>query len=91
MLRIRKLQEQERTIFALSGRIDEQDIQELQNLLEAETALADTMLDLREVRLVDRDCVKYLAACEARGIVLNNCPAFIRRWISTGREMSYEQ
>jgi anti-anti-sigma regulatory factor len=83
MLRIRKLQEQERTIFALSGRIDEQDIQELQSLLEAEPAPAGTTLDLQEVRLVDRDCVKYLAACEARGIVLNNCPAFIRQWIST--------
>jgi RNA polymerase sigma-70 factor (ECF subfamily) len=35
------------------------------------------ILDLREVRLVDRDAVKFLRGCEADGMKLENCPAYI--------------
>jgi hypothetical protein len=34
-----------------------------------------------EVKLVDRDEVSFLAGCEAKGIKLANCPAYIREWI----------
>jgi hypothetical protein len=38
--------------------------------------------DLAEVTLVDSDAVKFLAACDAKGIEIRNCAAFIREWIS---------
>jgi hypothetical protein len=41
-------------------------------------------LDLADVKLVDRPAVSFLAACEARGIELRQCPRYIRDWI--GRE-----
>ncbi len=49
-------------------------------------ALFDTdhrtiVLDLQDVRLADRDAVKFLRDCEADGMKLENCPAYIREWM----------
>jgi hypothetical protein len=90
MLKIRRSENGELAIFAVSGRIEEQNVSELQQLLEAEAEVADITLDLEEVRLVDREAVKFLAACEARGIKLKNCPSYIRQWIGTGSGTGYE-
>jgi hypothetical protein len=38
-------------------------------------------LDLEEVTLVDREAVNFLAALDARGVGLRNCPGFIREWM----------
>jgi hypothetical protein len=73
-----------RVLFTLSGRIEAEDIDELRRLLELEDTSRKIALDLRDVTLVDRDGVKFLAVCEASGIQLENCPAYIREWI--GRE-----
>ncbi|TMB65380.1 MAG: hypothetical protein E6J54_25815 [Deltaproteobacteria bacterium] len=54
---------------------------ELQKLLGSEAGDHSLVLDLNEVRLVDRDVVSFLASCEAKGITLANCPAYIREWI----------
>ena len=84
MLKIGRLPDEELAIFALSGRIEQQNVSELKQLLDTEPEVANIVLDLEEVRLVDRDAVKFLAACEARGIKLENCPPYIRQWIGTG-------
>ena len=39
------------------------------------------ILDLRDVRLADRDAVRFLRGCEADGMKLENCPAYVREWI----------
>ena len=39
------------------------------------------VLDLRDIRLADRDTVKFLRDCEADGMKLENCPAYVREWI----------
>lgn len=85
MLKIRRSEDNGIAVFALSGRIEEQQVSELQKLLAGE-AQAKAALDLEEVRLVDREVVRFLAACEARGISLRNCPSYVREWIETGRE-----
>jgi len=59
----------------------------LTSLLEQERGRM--VLDLKEVTLVDREAVRFLAACETKGSVLRNCPAFVREWIL--RERSKEQ
>ena len=71
-------------IFTLSGRIEAQDIDELRRLLELEGADSNIALDLKDVTLVDRDAIKYLADCETDGTKLTNCPPYVREWI--GRE-----
>jgi len=40
------------------------------------------VLDLQEVTLVGLEIVRFLAACDVRGIELRNCPGFIREWLS---------
>ena len=58
-----------------------QDVAELQRLPALEIVDHPVAMDLRDVTLVGRDAVKYLACCEADGIKLENCPAYIREWI----------
>ena len=67
--------------FALSGRIKAEEVAELQKLFEVEGQDHRIALDLKEVKLVDRDAVGFLARCETNGIQLENCPAYIRQWI----------
>jgi predicted metal-binding protein len=59
-------------------------VPELEKLIKAEDEADVITLDLQEVRLVDRETVKFLAACEARGIKLRYCPPYIREWIERG-------
>jgi anti-anti-sigma regulatory factor len=86
MLKIRRSENDGLAIFCLSGRIEEQHVSELQELLAGEAEGTKAVLDLEEVRLVDREVVRFLAACEARGISLRNCPSYVREWIETGRD-----
>ena len=85
MLRIRRSEEKGLAVFALSGRIDQERLSEVRSVLTAERDIAKVKLDLEELRLVDREAVKFLDACEASGISLANCPSYIREWIETGR------
>lgn len=73
-----------RVLFTLSGRIEAEDTDELRKLLELERAGTYIALDLKDVTLVDRDAVKFLADCEADSIKLENCPPYVREWV--GRE-----
>jgi hypothetical protein len=92
MFKIRRLEEKGFVTFALSGRIEEEHLPELQKLLEVETQAKPTAvtLDLVDVRLVDREAIRFLAACEAQGILLKDCPSYVREWIETGRGYSNE-
>lgn len=52
---------------------------------KAETERQSIVIDLTDVKLVDRGAVKFLEGCEAGGMKLENCPAYIREWILTER------
>jgi hypothetical protein len=91
LLKIRRSEGSSPAIFALSGRIEERHVPELQKLIEAEAEVAAITFDLQEVRLVDREAVRFLASCETRGIKLRNCPPYIREWIETGSDVSHER
>ncbi|MGE5303367.1 MAG: hypothetical protein ACM3TN_08555 [Alphaproteobacteria bacterium] len=71
----------ESVVLNVSGRIKAADLAELQKLLECEAGDHSLVLDLREVKLVDRDVVRFLLGCKAKGVKLANCPAYIREWI----------
>jgi anti-anti-sigma regulatory factor len=83
-LRINISNERDRVVFTLTGRIQAEQVSELQNLL-LQLPDHNLVLDLREVKLVDRDAVRFLAGLEAEGAELRNCSAFIREWISRER------
>jgi predicted metal-binding protein len=78
-LRIERSARQGFTVFTLSGRITAEQIAELKGLFD--TDYRNIILDLREVRLADRDAVKFLRGCEANGMKLENCPAYVREWM----------
>lgn len=71
-------------IFAVSGRLEAESLGELSALLAQETSGRTVTLELKDLVLVDRDAVDFLRACEGRGIILRNCPSYIRIWM-TGR------
>src|SRR5260370_28901573 len=68
-------------VLSLSGRIEIDDVAELQRLLRLETVGQAIALNLQDVTLIDRDAISFLACCEMQGIKLDNCPAYIREWI----------
>lgn len=74
-----------RIVFTLSGRIEIEDVAELQRLLALELADHNLALDLTDVTLVDREAVKFLVHCDADSIELENCPPYIREWIQRER------
>jgi anti-anti-sigma regulatory factor len=80
MLRIQRSASRQ-VVLTLSGRIQAENVAELQRLLELERVGRGLVLDLKDVTLVDREAVKFLARCEADSIALKNCPAYIREWI----------
>ena len=73
-------------VFSLSGRITAEEVSDLRGLVAAEGVDRHLVLDLQEVKLVDRDVVTNLAECEAHGISLVHCPAYICEWIVRGHE-----
>jgi hypothetical protein len=46
------------------------------------------VLDLKDVVLVDREFVQFLRKRERDGVVLRNCPGYIRAWIAREGEQS---
>ena len=69
-------------LFTLSGRIETEDIKQLQELLAVETSGQQLILDLKDVTLVNEDAVKFLGKCEAEGIHLENCSLHVRDWVN---------
>jgi anti-anti-sigma regulatory factor len=72
-------------LFTLSGRIEAEEIKELEQLLALETSGHQVIFNLRDVTLVNQDAVNFLAQCEADGIKLENCPLHVRTWIDQGK------
>ena len=81
MLKIQRSAQGAFVLFTLSGRIQAADVTELQCLFDLEANKQHITLDLHEVKLVDRDAVRFLARCEVEGITLVHCPTYIRVWI----------
>jgi anti-anti-sigma regulatory factor len=84
-LRIQRSVERERVVFTLTGRIQAAQVPELLALLRSESSPHRIVLDLEQVKLVDRDAVLFLALSEALGAELINCSAYIRKWIDQER------
>jgi hypothetical protein len=81
-LRIQRSVEQRSVVFILTGRIQADQVSDLEALLKSESLDRDIVLDLRTLKLVDRDAVQFLAGREAAGTKLRNCSAYIREWIT---------
>ena len=87
-LRILRSDHEAEVVFTLSGRIQSDQLPELEALLNSVYANHKVVLDLQQVKLVDRDAVRFLAQIEQTSASLRNCSAFIRQWISHERNGS---
>jgi hypothetical protein len=77
-LRIERSVRQGITVFTLSGSMKAEE--------DFDTDYRNIVLDLRDVRLADRDSVRFLRDCEADEMKLENCPAYVREWIEREKD-----
>ena len=71
-------------MFTLSGRMEAEQAAELKELFDCD--YRNIILDLLELRLADRDAVRFLRGCEADGIKLENCPTYVRDWMDSEKD-----
>jgi anti-anti-sigma regulatory factor len=81
MLRIHRKDNRD-VIFTLSGRIDKENIAELEALISGEGKDRRVVLDLKDMTLTGQDGIDFLAQCEAAGIAIVNCDPYVREWIT---------
>ena len=84
MLRISRSANGE-VVYTLSGRIEREDIAELETLIGAEAKGRRIILDLKDMTLTGEAGISFLARCEAADIALVNCDPYVREWITRQR------
>jgi hypothetical protein len=80
MLKIQRFASEGLIVFVFSGRIETENVTQLESLISAESK--PIVFDLKEVNLVSREVVRFLAQCESDGIKIQNCPVYIPEWIA---------
>ena len=84
-LRIYRESTPDAIVFELSGDMDQEHAERLQELL-ANEADGRVTLDLQDVTLVDRAAMQFLAGAESAGVRIVNCPGYVRSWIVAENE-----
>lgn len=85
MLRIQR-EANGQVVLRISGRLDEEGLRELKQLLQSEEVGRPIVLDLRDLTLVDQEAVRFLGHCDSKGIELQNCAPYICEWIERQRD-----
>jgi anti-anti-sigma regulatory factor len=81
MLKIQRTMDRN-VVFTLSGRLNANSLGDLSALIAEEHGGPALVLDLKDLVLVDREAVRFLRACEGDGVMLRNCPPYIRAWMA---------
>ena len=63
----------------LSGELRIADLEQVKN--ETERCESAVVLDLEEVDLIDLEGVRFLNACESKGIAVLHCSPYIQEWM----------
>jgi anti-anti-sigma regulatory factor len=90
MLRIESVAENAHSVtYAVAGDIDSAHLPVLREIVEkARRKRRRVVLDLKEVTLVDRESLHFLAAARQAGLQLAHCPAYVRKWVEQERRAS---
>ena len=64
------------------GRIEGENLAELKRIIDSEVEDHNLVLDLKDLTLADQSAIQFLALREEEGVVLENCPPYIRDWIA---------
>jgi hypothetical protein len=70
-------------VFIVAGRLEPGSVGELLALLAMEPAGRPVVLDLKDLLLADLEAIRFLRQCEGQGVVLRNCPPYIRVWMAS--------
>ena len=68
-----------RSRIRLSGEFRSEQLDQVK--AEIELGESPAVLDLEELELVDVEGVRFLNACEAKGISVLHCSPYIRKWM----------
>ena len=82
-LRIEQSSDRGHTTIRLIGRMQAEHVAEVEKQIEVSGPMVT--LDLEDVTLVDVQVVRFLGACETRGIELRNGSPYIGDWIARER------
>lgn len=74
------------TVLTVSGRFETEAIAELRRLLELQADYRDIILDLKDVSVISRDVMRFLARCESDGVKVENCAPYIREWMEREKD-----
>jgi hypothetical protein len=58
----------------------------LVKLLEPHADYRDVVFDLKDVSLIGREVMAFLARCETDGVKLENCTPYIREWMEREKD-----
>ena len=64
--------------------MEAEQVAELKELFDCD--YRNIILDLRELRLADRDAVRFLRVCAVDGMKLENCPAYVRECVDREKD-----
>ena len=79
MLKMERISADGGTRFCLSGELRSADIEAIRT--EIDKVSPKLALDLAEIGIVDTDGLRWLKACQALGVKLENCAPYIREWM----------
>jgi hypothetical protein len=82
-LKIEQIPGKHRTRIRLSGEFRSESLDQVKT--EIERCGRPVVLDLEELDLVDVEGIRFLNACEAKGISALRCSPYIREWMSRER------
>jgi predicted metal-binding protein len=64
--------------------MEAEQVAELKELFDRD--YRNIILDLRDLRLADRAAVRFLKGCQADGMQLQNCPAYVCEWMDREKD-----
>jgi len=83
--KIETIRSRHRKTLKISGRLQCENLTELQKQIDTDPT--QTVLDVSEVTLVDREVVRFLNACQDQGVEVANPCLYIREWMNRERNL----
>ena len=77
-MKIEKRAQGHRTTVHLIGHFHLDHLVELRNQVEADV---ETILDLKEVTVVDVDVVRFFVECKEKKMKIVHCPRYVKKWM----------
>ena len=78
-LKIVRIREKDKTRIRLSGALRFADLEDVR--AEIARAARPVILDLEEIDLLDIHGIRWLNACQAQGVQVENCAPYICEWM----------